>query len=181
MSYPVFVLPRDKIWLAASGALVLAAAAAYFAAVPPVGAAIEGKPAPPLVLADLSGQTASLAEYRGKIVLLDFWATWCVTCLEELPELKRLYSALAPRGFELLAPSVDEEGRKALLPFVAKHGVPWRVLLADRPSLRLYPVFGLPTKYLIDREGIVSRKYIGPVPVSSIENDVQSLLQRRSS
>lgn len=151
-----------------------------FFASSPAGPTI-GAAAPEFRLPDLTGQTASLVQYRGKVLLLDFWATWCVTCEEELPFLKRLHAAYRERGFELLAVSVDEQGRGILAPFAEKRGIPWRILLADAENVRRYGVFGLPTKYLLDREGVVASKYVGWTDPTALEKDLQALLERRPS
>lgn len=153
----------------------------YFKSAPAPARAAEGRPAPDLKLSDLSGRQASIEEYRGKIVLVDFWATWCEACKEEMPDLKRLYQKLRPQGVEFLAPSMDEDGKKALLPFVAQFEVPWRVLLANDEAARAYGVFGLPTKFLIDPSGVIVRRYVGPVEVSELERDVLSLLKKENN
>lgn len=137
----------------------------------------EGAAAPPIRLTDVAGQSHTLAQYRGSVVLLDFWATWCDTCVVELPDLRRLHDRYRSKGFEILAASVDVDGRKALLPFIAQHSIPWRVLLADGETTRAYRVFGLPAKFLIDAEGSVARRYDGPVDLSVLETDIRRLLR----
>lgn len=142
----------------------------------PIDQAREGQPAPTLRLVDVSGQEAALSQYLGKVVLIDFWATWCTTCIDELPDMKAIYTKYSPRGLVILAPSMDAEGRKVLLPFIAEHKIPWRVLIGDQHSSKTFDVYGLPTKYLIDRNGVVARKYSGPVDPGALEKDIQSLL-----
>src|SRR5437899_9214366 len=80
-----------------------------------------GSAAPGHQWTDLSGQSTALSHYRGRVVLLDFWATWCTDCREEQPALKRLYGIYHGRGFELLAPSLDRGGRKDLVPYLTSH------------------------------------------------------------
>lgn len=168
-------------WLLKASAAV--AAALIAAAVVVFGrgesAPREGSPAPALELADLDGQPAALTHYLGRVVLLDFWATWCEQCQEELPELKRIHGAYRGRGFELLAASVDAEGRKALVPFAGKNRVPWRILVADAASVRAYGILGLPTKFLIDRDGIIARKYAGPVEPAELERVIRTLIEKK--
>lgn len=137
----------------------------------------EGKAAPALRLTDVAGQSATLAQYRGRVVLLDFWATWCESCVVEMPELKELHRKYRAKGFEILGASVDADGRRALLPFIAQHSIPWRILVADAEASKDYRVFGLPAKFLIDQEGLLSRRYDGPVSPRTLEQDIRRLLR----
>lgn len=138
------------------------------------------RPAPPTEFTDISGQTASLQQYRGKVVLLDFWATWCAACIDELPDLKKLHAALRGEDFELLAASLDEAGPAAVRPFATRNAIPWRIAFADEASIQDFQVFGLPTKFLIDRKGNIARKYIGGVDPRSLEQDIRKLLAEKS-
>ena len=163
--------------------ILLAAAAGALAGVwrtfsmPSGAVAEEGLPAPDIRLTDITGQTAALTHYKGKVVLLDFWASWCDSCREELPMLKRIQSRYHPEGLEILAASVDEEGPRAVIPFAAQNKLPWRVLLADNDSAKAYGVSGLPTKYIIDRRGVVFRKYPGLVDEPTLEQDITEALR----
>ncbi len=143
------------------------------------GRAREGSPAPSLHLRDVAGQSIALP--RGKVVLLDFWTTWCASCTEELPQLRELYRKFRGRNFELLAASLDEDGKRALIPFIAQQNVPWPVALADSGAAAAYGVYGLPTKILIDERGIVSRRYVGPIDAGVLERDIENLLSRRKA
>lgn len=145
------------------------------------GQVAAGEPAPAFDLTDLSGRSASLADYRGKILLIDFWATWCLSCEEELPELKALYHRFQPEGFDLLAASVDEDEPAAVAEYTSKRKIPYRVVFADRQTVRRYRVFELPMKFLIDEKGIVFNSYAPQTPVSDIEKDIRILLDRSTS
>jgi peroxiredoxin len=140
----------------------------------------EGSPAPRIELTDVSGQRAALAQYKGRVVLLDFWATWCDSCTAELPELRKLYDKYRPSGFEILAASVDADGRRKVVPYIAEHSIPWRVLLADADTTSAYRVWGLPAKFLIDPEGLIARRYEGPVDPRALESEVRRLLKMPS-
>lgn len=166
---------RVAVALAAAGTGLLAYYAARQPSPPPV--LREGEAAPALRLTDVAGQSATLAQYRGRVVLLDFWATWCESCEVELPELKRLHGKYRAKGLEILAASVDQGGRKALLPFIAQHSIPWRVLVADTQATRSYRVFGLPAKFVIDSEGVLARRYDGPVDPKLLETEIRRLLK----
>lgn len=137
-----------------------------------------GTPAPPFELTDLGGRSVRLADYRGKVVLVDFWATWCVGCREEMPELKALYKKLPKNKFALLAPSLDEGGPEILALYMVENSIPYTVLFAEPGIIEDYRVFGLPTKYLINKEGVVHRKYLSDTPIAEVEADIRDLLKR---
>lgn len=159
---------------------VLVGVAAYFLAKPaPPGLSI-GSPAPDFRLADLSGRTASLSDYKGKVVLVDFWATWCTRCEAELPKLKQVHAKYPETDFALLAVSVDQAGPDVVARHVAEKAMPFRVLFADEATPAAYRVFGLPSKFLIARDGTIVAKYLDPPPRETLEADIQAALDKRS-
>src|SRR5581483_10660627 len=109
---------NKKPALSIAAATTLALAIYWFSS-PKPGGPEPGKPAPDFRWTELSGQEVALAHYRGRVVLIDFWATWCATCEEEQPALRALYARFHPQGLELLAPSMDETGRNALVPYLS--------------------------------------------------------------
>jgi peroxiredoxin len=125
---------------------------------PKVGAA-----APNFWLSTLRGDTVKLSDYRGTVVFLNIWATWCPPCRQEMPSMESLYQRLKGREFEMLAVSIDREGEKVIRPFVAKYGLTFPVLLdPDRKTYRLYGLTGIPETFLIDKNGVIVYKIIGP-------------------
>lgn len=168
---------RVKTALAAAGLGLLVYLAAAKLAPTPRAPMREGAPAPALRLTDVAGQSATLAQYRGRVVLLDFWATWCESCEVEVPDLKRLHERYRAKGLEILGASVDVGGRRTLLPFIAQHSIPWRVLVADSEVTRAYRVTGLPAKFLIDPDGALARRYDGPVDPRVLETEIRRLLK----
>jgi peroxiredoxin len=141
------------------------AAAAVFAVVsaprtpPPLG---RGAAAPPFELAKLDGGAVSLASLRGQVVLVNFWATWCAPCEEEMPAMARLYQALRDQGFELLAISVDDTPEDVRR-FKERLAIPFPVLLdTDKQVSELYQTYRYPESFLIDRHGVIIERYIGP-------------------
>lgn len=140
-----------------------------------------GKPAPGFQLANLAGQAVSLKDYRGKVVLLNFWATWCPDCREEIPTLQAAYDKLHAKGFEVVAPSVDNDGKKAVVPFVAKAGTTYTILLSDPKTADEYGVRGIPSSFLIGPDGTVVKHYLGAIEPRELENDILQQLSRRSS
>jgi peroxiredoxin len=112
---------------------------------------------------DLQGQAVRLSQYRGQVVLLNLWATWCPPCREEMPSMERLWQRLKDRGFVLLAVSEDEQGAAAVRPFVQEMQLTFPVLLDPTGDVgSRYGVWGYPESFLIDREGRVVERVIGP-------------------
>jgi thiol-disulfide isomerase/thioredoxin len=120
-----------------------------------------GGPTPPLTLEDLDGRLHDLVRYRGKVVVVNFWATWCPPCRDELPSLERLREALRGRPFEVLAVNVAEgESRVKRFLTAVPLGVP--VLLDPQgDTQRAWKVRGLPATFLLDREGAIRFWYLG--------------------
>ena len=174
-------MKRVKNFAAGFAVCAAVAGAAYWFSISGSAGPEIGKPAPEFRWTDLSGQTASLSYYRGRVVLLDFWATWCPTCVEERPALIQLYDKYHSQGLELLAPALDDNGRQALVPYLSAHPVPWKVLLSDSEDARLYQVYELPKKVLVDRRGVIAKTYIGPVPPQALERDVRQLISQEAS
>ena len=121
-----------------------------------------GDQAPEFRLPSLDGTLVGLADLRGKVVLVHFWATWCPPCVEELPGLERFYRSLLGADIELLAVSVDDTGAGAVREFLERNGLTVKVLLDPGQEVaQRYGTFKFPETYLVDREGIIRRKLIG--------------------
>jgi len=119
--------------------------------------------APEFRLLAMNGRTASLSEFRGKVVMVHFWATWCPPCVDEIPTLDRLYRSFAGKDFEMLAVSVDEGGLASVGPFMQKNRLTVPVLFdPDRRIAALYGTYKFPETYIVDRNGVVRHKVIGP-------------------
>lgn len=121
------------------------------------------KPAPPLKLADLEGETHDLSRLRGKVVLINFWATWCPPCRREMPSMERLSQALAGEPFVVLAVDVGENADTIEIFTSQLEAVPtFPILLdADSRALQAWDVAGLPTTFLVDKKGRVVAGAIG--------------------
>ena len=137
--------------------------------------------APDFSLAARDGGTVTLSAQKGRVVLLNFWATWCDSCKDELPALQELQRARAAGGFELLALSVDDEPAKVVPPFASSHRMSFPILYADRRTMDAYAVRMLPTSFLIAPDGTIARRYVGPLDARAVQNDILSLLNRRPS
>ena len=128
-----------------------------------------GEPVPSFTLRKDDGQVVSLADYRGKIVVLNFWATWCAPCIEEMPSLNRFAERYAGKGLEIVAISVDEDP-DAYRDFLDKNQ--FQFLTLRDPSRRIseqYGTFKFPESYIISREGRLLKKIIGPADWSDAQ------------
>jgi len=131
-----------------------------------------GKPAPDLHLEELDGQQVSLSDFKGKVVFVNFWATWCGPCQDEIPSLIDLQNKYASKGFTVVGIAMDEEGKSVVAPFVAKElydvngqklHINYPILLgSDEASDKFGGILGYPTSFLISREGQVLMKFQGP-------------------
>ena len=123
-----------------------------------------GFPAPNFTFPDLNGRQVSLSDHRGKVVLVNIWATWCPPCRQEMPSMQKLYERFKGENFEILAVSIDSTGREAVGPFMRTMNLTFPALLDPRENIRpLYGVTGVPESFIIDKEGIVVEKIIGPI------------------
>jgi len=127
---------------------------------PPI---IRGVPAPPFELEHLdTGESISLEGLGDRVVLINFWATWCKPCEDEMPAMERLYRALRPEGFELLAISVDD-ATEPVRTFRDRLALTFPILMdSDQEVAKRYQTYRFPESLLVDRNGIVIERYIGP-------------------
>lgn len=121
-------------------------------------------PAPDISFSDLSGNTLGLKDFRGQVVLINYWATWCAPCLRELPSLERLQAKLSDDDFRLIALSTDREGSEKVAPFLEENGFDELPVYLDPGNRTVAPfeLIGLPTTILIDRQGREVGRYTGP-------------------
>ncbi|MHB8139496.1 MAG: TlpA disulfide reductase family protein [Smithellaceae bacterium] len=123
-----------------------------------------GSPAPNFSLPGLDGRTVSLKDYRGKVVFVNVWATWCPSCRDEMPAMEKLYQELKGEAFEILAVSVDASGAKAVAPFMRARKLSFPALLDPEGTIgKPYGVTGVPESFIINKEGIIERIVIGPI------------------
>ena len=140
------------------------------------------KPAPDFTLQDANGSGVKLSDYRGKVVLLNFWATWCGPCTLEIPWFIQFEQQYKSRGFDVLGVSMDEEGWKAIKPYIQEHKINYRVLLGDDSVSQLYGgVDSLPTTFIIDREGKVAYVHVGLAGKNEYLDEIQVLLGRQTN
>ena len=137
----------------------------------------ERKAAPDFELKDADGKTVRLSDYKGKIVLLDFWATWCGPCKIEIPWFIQFERAYKDKGFSVIGVAMDEEGWTVVKPFIAEMAINYRVLQGNDGTAQLYGgVEALPTTFLIDREGKIAATHVGLNGKDDFENGIKKLL-----
>ncbi len=130
----------------------------------------EGKLAPDFILADLSGLKTRLSDLKGKVVLVNFWATWCPPCREEIPSMAALNRVMAGKPFRMMAISIDQGGKDAVNDFFKKSGLSLPALLdSDGRVGKLYGITGVPETFVIDRKGVIIKKIVGPLDWSAPE------------
>ena len=130
-----------------------------------------GSPAPAYGAVTLEGDSVSLADLQGKVVLLNFWATWCTPCRHETPFLDSLHAQRSPEGLEVLGVSMDSgDARADVVDFVREYGVGYTILVDPQMrGLDRYGVLGLPASFLVDRDGILRWMRFGPVSATDRE------------
>jgi len=144
--------------------IVLGFAFSIFAASSLASSGLTGQSAPDFALKSSSGKNLRLSEYRGDVVMVNFWATWCGPCRQEMPLLDELYSRYQRVGFSLLGVNIDDNSSKAMN-MVSELDISFPVLFDSRKEVsRLYEVDAMPVTVLIDREGIVRYVHLGYKP-----------------
>lgn len=143
----------------------------------------DRKPAPDFTLQDANGAAVKLSDLRGKVVLLNFWATWCGPCTVEIPWFVEFEQQYKSKGFEVVGVSMDEDGWPAIKPFVAEHKMNYRVLLGTDSVSQLYGgVESLPTTFIIDRDGkFAFSPHIGLAGKDEYLNEIQTLLASKQT
>jgi len=133
-------------------------------------------PAPDFTVSSIDGRTIKLSSLKGKVVLIDFWATWCGPCVYEIPGFIKLYDKYNEKGLEIIGLSVDRD-RKAVVDFVKKRGVNYTVAFADGEIQENYGgIRGIPTTFFVDREGRIAKHVVGARGEAFFENEIIKLL-----
>ena len=129
-------------------------------------------------LKDMDGKTVNLADYKGKVVLLNFWATWCGPCKVEIPEFVEAYKQYRDRGFVILGVlSQDDPSADDLRAFANEWGMTYPILREHTERDEAFgPMWAIPTSFIIDRQGSICTKHLGPVPRETLEQVIERLL-----
>jgi peroxiredoxin len=167
-------------WFAVAGAIgglaaLLVTGIAFTGDIAPVGV---GSRAPEFSATDIAaGQASSLSAFRGDVVLLNIWATWCLPCEQEMPSMQRLYEQLGSAGLRIVAVSIDETGPDVVQQWVAERRLTFAVWHDPSGRVeRLYQTTGVPESFVIDRHGVIVKKVIGP---TEWDHPAQQALIRR--
>jgi peroxiredoxin len=135
------------------------------------------KAAPEFTLKDLDGKNVNLSDYKGKVVLLNFWATWCGPCKIEIPWFVDFEQKYKDRGFAVLGVAMDDEGLEIVKPYMEKSKINYRIVLGNDSVATMYGgIESLPTTFVLDKDGKIASTHIGLVSKSDYENEIQQLL-----
>jgi thiol-disulfide isomerase/thioredoxin len=141
--------------------------------------AVNSASAPSWKLQDLDGRTVQSADFKDKVVILDFWATWCGPCRREIPGFIDLQKQYADKGLIVVGVSLDQGGASAVKSYTAKAGINYPVVLGDETIVRAFGgVEAIPTTFIIDRKGRIVNKHVGFVPKAEFETEIKPLLKR---
>jgi peroxiredoxin len=163
--------------LTAAGVALLAAGLILSRSSAPHKEQKERKTAPDFTLKDADGKIVRLSDYRGKVVLLDFWATWCGPCKIEIPWFKEFQRKYKDQGFEVIGVSMDEDGWQAVKPFASDMAINYRLVIGDDSTAQAYGgVDALPTTFVIDRKGKIAAVHVGVASKGDIQNGIEELL-----
>jgi thiol-disulfide isomerase/thioredoxin len=132
--------------------------------------------APDFTLQDLSGRSVKLSAQKGKVVLIEFWATWCPPCRESIPWLNTLQKRYADKGLVILAVSVDEGGWDDVQKFAVDHQISYPVLQGTDEVAQKYQVRLIPSLYLVDKLGMIKKQHMGGGNEEELEQEIKALL-----
>lgn len=136
---------------------------------------------PDVALTASNGKPIKLSDFKGRVVLLDFWATWCEGCQEEIPWYIEFQSKYRQSGFSAVGASLDEDGWKSVRPYLRKHKINYRIVVATWDSAKQFGVDkGMPVTLLIDRDGKIADIQAGVVDKVAFEAEIQTLLKERA-
>jgi thiol-disulfide isomerase/thioredoxin len=170
-------LRSPKILTYGAVIVCLAALAGYSLRSKPPSTALS-QPAPQFSLSNLEGKQVGLTDFANKIIVVDFWATWCGPCREEIPQLNKLYEDYRGKGFEIVGISMDTDDPASIKQFTKDLRMEYTVVIGnDNVAQDFGGVMGLPTKFIIDRKGNIIKKFTGysPSVIREIEETIKQL------
>jgi thiol-disulfide isomerase/thioredoxin len=128
------------------------------------------------VLQDMDGKKVNLADFKGKPVLIDFWATWCPPCRDAIPAIEKLHKMYSGKGLVVLGISLDQGGWDEVKSFIAQYGITYPVLKGTDEVAAQYKVRTIPMLVIVDKEGKIYKRYLGFGDDEQIEKDIESVL-----
>ena len=138
----------------------------------------KAKPAPDFTLKDLDANNVSLSDFKGKVVILDFWDTWCPPCIKGIPDFIELYDQYKDKGFAMVGIALGQEGLDAVKKFVQRFKINYPVVMSDSNVRKAYGgIPSLPTTFVIDSKGNIRKEYVGYIKKTVFESDLKTLLQ----
>ena len=137
------------------------------------------KPAPTFSLTDASGAPVRLSDYKGRVVLLNFWATWCHGCKTEIPWYMEFQKKYKAQGFTVVGASMDDQGWKIVKPFVKAKKLNYPVVMASEDLAKQYGLGEMPLSILIDRDGRIADSHAGVVDRNEWESEIERLLNEK--
>jgi len=141
-----------------------------------------GTEAPAFALPDLEGKTVRNTDLKGKVVILNFWATWCPPCRDEVPDFVRLQSKYRDQGLAIVGLSLDQGGAHDVRPFVDEYHVNYTMLIATQETAESYGgILGIPTSFVLDRDGKIVKRFVGRASAESFEEALRPLLTQTTS
>ena len=157
-------------------------AAAVVLSFSPFGLAAAGPalptPAPAWKLKDVEGKTVTSDQFKGKVVVLDFWATWCPPCRTEIPGYITLQKKYAADGLVVVGISMDTDGTEPVKKFIKEFGINYTIVMGNDDIVSAFsPIDGYPTTFIIDRDGLIRSKKLGRKPLADFEKDVLGVLR----
>lgn len=142
---------------------------------------VEPEPVPDLTLETLTGKSIDLSEQDGRVLLINFWATWCAPCREEIPDLKTLHADLKQQGLRVIGIALDRKGRDVVDPFVEQHTINYPIVIdTDGTAEAAFgPIPGLPTTIVVTADGQITKRVIGIFPTEQMKPTLQEMLDGR--
>jgi thiol-disulfide isomerase/thioredoxin len=169
LSFPMMKTLRTALLISFALVAVLSARAET---VPPT-------PAPEWKLKDVEGKVVSSADFKGKVVVIDFWATWCPPCVAEIPGYIALQKKYGKDGLVIVGISLDQKGPSVVKTFMAKMGINYPIVMADEETPAAFGgVEAIPTTFIIDRAGMIRDRKLGAEPVESYEQRLLVYLKK---
>lgn len=144
---------------------------------------VTPKPVPSLTLETLEGNSIELAQQDGRVLVINFWATWCPPCREEIPDLKTLHSDLRSKGLTVIGVALDRQGREVVEPYVQEQAINYPIVIDAEETVEAEfgPIRGLPTTVVVNPDGQITKRVYGRFPTEQMESTLREMIAAGSS